>query len=72
MSLGVLLSRDWGKRPADELMREVDASLYAAKAAGRNCIKLAKPEEMADIGTICISANDGSILSVDLHPKSVD
>ena len=45
MSLGVLLSRDWGQRPADELMREVDASLYAAKAAGRNCIKLARPGE---------------------------
>ena len=52
MSLGVLLSRDWGKRPADELMREVDASLYAAKAAGRNCIKLAKPEESRNVVSI--------------------
>ena len=56
MSLGVLLSRDWGKRPADELMREVDASLYAAKAAGRNCIKLAKPEESRDVVSIAQTA----------------
>jgi diguanylate cyclase (GGDEF)-like protein len=45
MSLGVLLSSDWGRRPADELLREVDAALYAAKTAGRNCVRLAKREE---------------------------
>ena len=44
MSLGVLLSCDWGHRPADELLREVDAALYAAKTAGRNCVMQAKPE----------------------------
>jgi len=49
MSLGVLLSRDWGQRPADELMREVDAALYAAKTAGRNCIRQAKPEEPREV-----------------------
>jgi len=52
MSLGVLLSRDWGQRPADELMREVDAALYAAKAAGRNCIRQAKPEKTRDVVSI--------------------
>jgi two-component system, cell cycle response regulator len=45
MSLGVLLSSDWGRRPADELLREVDAALYAAKTAGRNCVRLANREE---------------------------
>lgn len=44
MSFGLLLSHDWGVRPVEELLHEVDAALYAAKAGGRNCIKLAKPE----------------------------
>jgi two-component system cell cycle response regulator len=49
MSLGTLLSSDWGHRPADELLREVDAALYAAKSAGRNCVTQAKPEEPREI-----------------------
>src|SRR5260370_32909 len=43
ISGGLLLTRDWGSRPIEELLSEVDAALYAAKSAGRNCIKLAKP-----------------------------
>lgn len=45
MSFGVLISRDWGHRPADELLREVDAALYSAKNSGRNCTKLASPTD---------------------------
>jgi len=41
MSFGLLLSDGWGVRPVEELMHEVDAALYAAKAAGRNCVRVA-------------------------------
>jgi two-component system cell cycle response regulator len=43
MSIGLLLSQDWGVRPVEELLHEVDVALYAAKAAGRNCVRMAKP-----------------------------
>jgi len=43
MSFGLLLSDVWGVRPVEELLHEVDAALYAAKAAGRNCVRIAKP-----------------------------
>jgi len=44
MSLGLLLSQEWGCRPMEELLHEADAALYAAKAAGRNCVKVASPK----------------------------
>jgi diguanylate cyclase (GGDEF)-like protein len=43
MSFGLLLSKAWGVRPVEELLHEVDAALYAAKAAGRNCVRTARP-----------------------------
>jgi two-component system cell cycle response regulator len=43
MSFGLLLSHDWGIRPVEELLHEVDAAQYAAKAAGRNGFRVAKP-----------------------------
>jgi diguanylate cyclase (GGDEF)-like protein len=49
MSLGVLSSKDWGLRPVEELLQEVDVALYKAKAAGRNCVKLASPHVSSNV-----------------------
>lgn len=38
-----MLSQDWGRLPVEELLQEADGALYAAKAAGRNCVKVASP-----------------------------
>jgi len=43
MSLGLLLSADWGPRPIEDLLHEADIALYEAKAAGRDCLRIAKP-----------------------------
>ena len=56
MSFGLLLSNDWGVRPVEELLHEVDAALYCAKAAGRNCVRLAKPDVRA--GHVSLAARE--------------
>jgi diguanylate cyclase (GGDEF)-like protein len=43
MSFGVLLSGEWGLRSVEEMLHEVDIALYEAKAAGRDCLRIAKP-----------------------------
>jgi PleD family two-component response regulator len=43
MSFGLLQTGEWGLKPLEELLHEVDIALYDAKAAGRNCLKLARP-----------------------------
>lgn len=43
LSIGVALSTDFGNRDVDEIIRQADAALYAAKAAGRNCVRIAPP-----------------------------
>ena len=44
ISIGVLPTREWGYPATDQVLREVDIALYAAKAAGRNrCSVAAHP-----------------------------
>jgi two-component system cell cycle response regulator len=54
MSFGLLLSDAWGVRPVEELLHEVDSALYAAKAAGRNCIRVAKPPVEPEVPLLSI------------------
>ena len=41
-SIGLLLSVDWPGRPVEEVLHQVDLALYAAKQAGRNCVRMVK------------------------------
>ena len=45
MSVGLLRTADWGELRAESHLTEVDAALYAAKAAGRNCVRVALPAQ---------------------------
>ena len=52
MSLGLLISKDWGGRSVGEVLNEVDTALYAAKAAGRDCVKTADPPAQSGAGKV--------------------
>lgn len=43
ISVGVALTTDFPNRDADDILHVADIALYAAKEAGRNCIRLAQP-----------------------------
>jgi diguanylate cyclase (GGDEF)-like protein/PAS domain S-box-containing protein len=45
ISIGVLPAREWGYPPREDVLRQVDVALYAAKADGRNRCRLAMPPE---------------------------
>jgi hypothetical protein len=44
MSVGLALSSDFQSYGTDEIIHEADLSLYAAKEAGRNCARMARPD----------------------------
>jgi len=45
ISIGVLPAREWGYPRREEVLREVDVALYAAKADGRNRCRIAMPPQ---------------------------
>ena len=45
ISVGLALSSEFGNCAVDEIVHAADMALYAAKAAGRNCVRLAQPKE---------------------------
>jgi len=52
MSFGLLQSADWGPKPLEQLLHAVDLALYEAKGAGRDCLRIAKPEEKNEMALI--------------------
>jgi hypothetical protein len=62
ISLGMLLSHEWGTRTAEELLHEADRALYAAKRADRNCLKVASTD----------AASGWSELPVDSPPNRAE
>jgi len=60
MSLGVLYTPEFGCIPVEDILREVDVALYAAKGAGRNCSKITGGELLFMTGrTIRPGLEDG-------------
>jgi diguanylate cyclase (GGDEF)-like protein len=47
MSVGLALSSDFEGCNVEEILHSADTALYAAKAAGRNCVRMAVPNREA-------------------------
>lgn len=49
MSFGILQTADWGPRSLEDLLHETDTALYEAKAAGRDCLRIARPATRQEV-----------------------
>ena len=47
ISIGLALSSEFTQCTVEEIMHQADMALYAAKAAGRNCVRVARPSGVA-------------------------
>ena len=43
MTVGIALSSEFAESDVDEIIYQADKALYAAKAGGRNCVPMSKP-----------------------------
>lgn len=43
ISIGLALTADFSDASVEQILHEADKALYAAKNAGRNCVRLAQP-----------------------------
>lgn len=53
VSIGLALSCDFVNRDVDAIIQEADAALYAAKEAGRNCVRTARRGGSICSGNLC-------------------
>jgi len=67
MSFGLLRGDAWEVRSVEELLHDVDVALYAAKAAGRNCIHIAKPGVDSQATLVPMREAAPVAMKLDLH-----